>query len=250
VYTHVKNNPQGKPQISIKTAERALLSQVQNLSLYCKMLIMKKQNIILVALIALCACMLPTLTQAQTEKVWSFGPEVGITISSYGNDGASSEAKPGLGAGVFLTYSIINTFGITTKLLYYEKGAEFSSMNTKQTLQYVEIPVIGRFFLNSEGNVRPNIFFGPSFAFLTGAKDKVGGDVEKLENFENSFNTFDFGLTGGLGCSFRIRNETYFVLDGRYTHGISDISKGNEDVNNKSFAVSAGLQFGIGDPRR
>jgi hypothetical protein len=211
---------------------------------------MKKQNIILVALVALCACLLPSLTQAQTEKVWSFGPEAGLTISKYGNDGASSVSKPGLAVGGFLTYSIINTFGITTKLLYYERGAEFSSMNTKQTLQYVEIPMIGRFFLNREGNVRPNIFFGPSFSFLAGAKNKVGGDIEKLDNFKNNFNTFDFGLTGGLGVSFRIRNETYLVLDGRYTHGISDISKGNDDINNKSFALSAGLQFGIGDPRK
>jgi hypothetical protein len=211
---------------------------------------MKKKTFLLVALIGLCAMMLPSITQAQTAKTWSFGPEAGITISKYGNDGASSEAKPGFGTGLFLTYSIVNTFGITTKLLYYEKGAEFSSLNTKQTLQYIEIPVIGRFFLNKEGNVRPNIMFGPSFAFLAGAKNKVGGDIEKIDSFKNSFNTFDFGLTGGLGVNFRIRNETYFVLDGRYTHGISDISKDNQDFNNKSFAVSAGLQFGIGDPRR
>jgi hypothetical protein len=211
---------------------------------------MKKHNILPATLFALCVCMLPSITKAQTEKVWSFGPELGISISKYGNDGASSEAKPGVVGGLFLTYSIVNTFGITSKLLYYERGAEFSSQNTKQTLQYIEIPVMGRLFLNKEGNVRPNIMFGPSFAFLAGAKNKVGGDIEKIDSFKNQYNTFDFGLTGGLGCSFRIRNETYFVLDGRYTHGISDISKDNRDINNKSFAVSAGLQFGIGDPRR
>lgn len=209
---------------------------------------MKKRNILTATLIAL-ALMLPSITKAQTERVWSFGPEVGLTISKYGNDGSTSEVKPGLAGGFFLTYSIINTFGITGKLLYNERGAEFSSQNTKQTLQYIELPVIGRFFLNREGNVRPNIFFGPSFAFLAGAKNKIGGDVEKIDAFKNQYNTFDFGLTGGLGCSFRIRNETYFVLDGRYTHGLSDISKGNDDVNNKSFLISAGLQFGIDNPR-
>jgi hypothetical protein len=211
---------------------------------------MKKNNFLLAALVALFALMLPSITQAQTAKVWSFGPEAGISISKYGNDGANSTAKPGLGTGLFLTYSIVNTFGITSKLLYYEKGAEFSSQNTKQTLQYVEIPVYGRLFFNKEGNVRPNIFFGPSFAFLAGAKNKIGGDVEKIDSFKNSYNTFDLGLTGGLGCSFRISNETYFVLDGRYTHGVSDIAKNNDDINNKSFLISAGLQFGIGEPRR
>ena len=210
---------------------------------------MKKHNILSATMLALCVCMLPSITKAQTERVWSFGPEVGLSISKYGNDASSSEAKPGVAGGLFLTYSIINTFGITTKLLYTERGAEFSSRNTKQALQYIEIPVMGRLFLNREGNVRPNIIFGPSFAFLTGAKNKVGGDVEKIDSYKNSFNTFDFGLTGGLGCSVRIRNETYFVLDGRYTHGISDISKDNDDINNKSFLISAGLQFGIDNPR-
>jgi hypothetical protein len=210
---------------------------------------MKKYNILSATMIALCACMLPSITKAQTERVWSFGPELGISVSKYGNDGSSSESKPGAVGGLFLTYSVLNTFGITTKLLYYEKGAEFSSQNTKQTLQYLEIPVMGRFFLNREGNVRPNIIFGPSFAFLTGAKNKIGGDVERIDSYKNSFNTFDFGLTGGLGCSFRIRNETYFVLDGRYTHGFTDISKGNEDITNRSFLVSAGLQFGIDNPK-
>ena len=210
---------------------------------------MKKRNILSATLIALSAFMLPSITNAQTERVWSFGPEVGLTISSYGNDGSNSEAKPGMAGGLFLTYSIINTFGITGKLLYNERGAEFSSQNTKQTLQYIEIPVMGRLFLNREGNVRPNIIFGPSFAFLAGAKNKIGGDVEKIDSYKNSFNTFDFGLTGGLGCSFRISNETYFVLDGRYTHGFSDISKDNDDINNKSFLISAGLQFGIDNPR-
>jgi len=209
---------------------------------------MKKHNVLPAALIVMFACMLPSITNAQTEKVWSFGPELGLSVSKYGNDGSSSESKPGAIGGLFLTYSIVDNFGITSKFLYYEKGAEFSSQNTKQTLQYIEIPIYGRFFLNREGNIRPNIIFGPSFAFLTGVKNKVGGDVEKLN--KNNFNPVDFGLTGGLGVSFRIRNETYFVLDGRYTHGISDISKGNDDINNKSFALSAGLQFGIGGPRR
>ena len=83
--------------------------------------------------------MLPSLTQAQTEKVWSFGPEAGITVSAYGNDGASSESKPGVVGGLFLTYSIVNTFGMTTKLLYYEKGAEFRAKTQNKlssTLKY------------------------------------------------------------------------------------------------------------------
>lgn len=202
----------------------------------------------MVAAIALLSLAIPSQTMAQIEmtKVWSIGPEAGLSLSKYGRDADANDFKPGLVSGLFVTYSIINTFGITGKFLYHQKGATFQNDDVKQTLSYIEIPVIGRYFLNKEGQFRPNIFLGPSFGILTGAKNKVGtNDPEKLESFKDSFNTFDLGVTGGVGCNIRIFNETYLVLDGRYTHGVSDIAKNNADVNNNSFALTAGVSFGL-----
>jgi hypothetical protein len=57
---------------------------------------------------------------------------------------------------------------------------------------------------NKVGSVGPeagvsNIFAGPSFGFLTGATNKVGGnDRVDIENFENTFNGFDFGVTAEM----------------------------------------------------
>ena len=148
--------------------------------------------------------------------------------------------------GLFLTYSIQNTFGITAKLLYAQKGASFKSIDTKQTLNYIEVPVIGRFFLNKEGTFRPNIFLGPSFGFLTGATNKVGSSNRvDIDNYSSVFNSFDFGLTGGLGFNILISNETYFIIDARYTHGLSDITKAAGVVNNNSFGLTAGISFGL-----
>jgi outer membrane protein W len=180
------------------------------------------------------------------EKVWSAGPEAGISLSKYGKDASANDYKPGAIGGVFLTYSILNTFAITTKLLYAQKGASFESVDTKQTLNYIEVPVIGRFFLNKEGKFRPNIFIGPSFGFLTGATNKIGSDNPvAIDSYKNIYNGFDFGVTGGLGLNFLIATETYLVIDARYTQGISDISITNGNVNNNSFGLTAGLSFGF-----
>ncbi len=207
--------------------------------------IMKKQNIILIGLMVCIAMVMSFNTQAQ-KKVWSIGPEAGISISSYGMDASSNDSKVGAVAGGFITYSIINTFAITTKLLYYQKGATFASADTKQTLHYLEVPVIGRFFLNKEGSFRPNIFLGPSFGFLNGASQKIGtNDRVKIDSYKNVYNNVDVGITGGVGFNFLIANETYFILDARYTHGLSDISKADGDVNNNSLALTAGLSFGF-----
>jgi outer membrane protein W len=206
---------------------------------------MKIKKIAIVSMVILLTFTMCLTTKAQT-KVWSVGPEAGFSFSKYGKDASTNDFKSGAIGGVFLTYSILNTFGITTKLLYSQKGASFESIDTKQTLNYIEVPVIGRFFLNKEGNFRPNIFAGPSFGFLAGATNKVGSnDRVDIESYENIYNGFDFGVTGGLGLNFLISTETYFIIDARYTHGLSDITKDNGNVNNNSFGLTAGLSFGF-----
>lgn len=209
---------------------------------------MKKQ-IFKVSGLALIALLLTVGAYAQSDRVWSIGPEVGASFSKYGMDGKDSDYKAGLVAGGFVTYSIRNTYGFTAKVLFNQKGAQSENGQYKQQLNYVEIPVLARFFFNREGTIRPNVFVGPSFGFLTGAKDKVGNsDYQKIENYKDSFNTFDLGLGAGLGLSIRVADEMYFIIDARYTYGFTDIYKnGDGSVNNQNVAVSAGLSFGIGN---
>ena len=208
---------------------------------------MKKQIIRLSALAAFISFAASFQTIAQDgDKVWSIGPEVGVSVSKYGMDAGTNDFKSGAIGGLFITYSIKNTFGITTKVLYSQKGATFKSIDTKQTLNYIEVPIIGRFFLVKEGDFRPNIFVGPSLGFLTGATNKVGSNNRvNIDNYSSVFNSFDFGVTGGMGFEFRIMNETYFIIDARYTHGLSDITKAAGVVNNNSFGMTAGLSFGF-----
>lgn len=206
---------------------------------------MKTKNILIASMVTFLSVAMCFNAKAQT-KVWSVGPEAGVSLSKYGKDAGTNDYKVGAIGGVFLTYSILNSFGITTKLLYSQKGAAFASSDTKQTLNYIEVPLIGRFFLNKEGTFRPNIFVGPSFGFLTGATNKVGSDKPvAIDSYKNIYNGFDFGVTGGLGLNFLISSETYFIIDARYTHGLSDITKANGNVNNNSFGVTAGISFGF-----
>ncbi len=180
------------------------------------------------------------------QKTWSIGPEAGLSFSKYGGDAGTNDFKVGAIGGLFLTYSIQNTFAITGKILYAQKGAAFQTNDVKQTLNYIEVPIIGRFFLNKEGTFRPNIFLGPSFGFLSSVTNKVGSaDRVTVDDFSSTFNTFDLGVTGGMGFNILISNETYFIIDARYTHGLSDISKGPGQVNNTSLGITAGVSFGF-----
>lgn len=200
----------------------------------------------MIALVAVFTLTMSYTTKAQ-NRVWSIGPEAGLSISKYGKDANANDFKPGAIGGLFVTYSIMNTYAVTGKFLFHQKGASFGSSDTKQTLNYIEIPVIGRYFFNKEGNIRPNIFVGPSFSFLTNVKNKVGNnDPENVESYKDNYNGVDVGVTTGAGCNFRIHKETYLVLDARYTQGLTDVSKSDGKVNNQSFALTAGVSFGIG----
>jgi hypothetical protein len=208
---------------------------------------MKKQiNRLVVMMISLLALASPFYSMAQTrDKVWSIGPEIGVNIAKHGRDLDESNFKTGLLVGGFMTYSIRDTYGFTGKVLFSQKGYEYNSY--KETLTYVEIPVIARLFFNRDGVFRPNIFAGPSVGFLTGAKSKTGNsDDVQVDNYKDVYNGVDFGVTGGLGLNFEIARETRFLIDARYTHGISDISKStNSNVNNNAIGINAGISFGI-----
>ncbi|HET9055043.1 MAG TPA: porin family protein [Cyclobacteriaceae bacterium] len=220
-----------------------------------------KNQILRISLLSVFGLALSVAVVAQeSDRTWSIGPEVGASFSKHGMDADDSDYKAGLAAGGFVTYSIRNTYGFTAKVLFNQKGGQSDGGELKEQLNYIEIPVLARLFFNREGTVRPNVFFGPSFGFLTGAKWKVGdGDYENVEDIEGDlfdevdsykdmYNTFDFGLGAGLGVNIKVGDEMYFVIDARYTYGFSDIyRRASGTVNNQNVAVTAGLSFGIGN---
>lgn len=221
-----------------------------------------KNQILRVSLVSLLGLILSIGLYAQeSDRVWSIGPEVGAAFSNHGKDADDSEYKSGLVAGGFVTYSIRNTYGFTAKVLFNQKGAKSEDGDFKERLNYIEIPVLARLFFNREGTVRPNVFFGPSFGFLTGAKWKVGDedyenveDIEgidlfdEVDSYKDVYNTFDFGVGLGLGLNIKVGPEVYFIIDARYTYGLTEVYKNAEgSSNNQNATVTAGLSFGIGN---
>jgi hypothetical protein len=67
----------------------------------------------------------------------------------------------------------------------------------------------------------------------------------KVESYKDVYNRRDIGITGGAGFNFLIARETYFIIDARYTHGLTDLTKASGNVSNNSLALTAGFSFGI-----
>lgn len=193
------------------------------------------------------------------QQRWSIGPRVGANISNQMGDIVSSiDVKwlPGWSVGGFIMYSDIRHFGISADVLYSQKGAGFEGVATngtkfsfKNRINYLEIPVLARYFLTLSGSFRPNFFIGPSVAFKLNAKQKdfVGNNTTQADfDISDQFRPADLGLTGGIALNFEVAKGKRVLLDARYTYGLTDISLAPTSLRNSAVTLNLSYGFGIG----
>lgn len=193
------------------------------------------------------------------QQRFSAGPRVGLNLSNYWGNADNMSFTPGLSAGAFLMYSSLNHFGLSADVLYSQRGTSYNDNRLKfiQRVNYLEIPVLARYFLTLSGNFRPNIFIGPSLGVKMNAKRIKGdylqgtGPVLNGDN-SNDFKDLDLGAAGGFQLNWGTGNRQHFLIDARYTLGLSDVQNlpnvwGNRNsLKNSTFTLALGYSFGVG----
>lgn len=167
-------------------------------------------------------------------------------------------------------YSSLNHFGISADVLYAQRGAKYAgsvvppfgnptTTRFTQRVNYLEIPVVARYFLTLSGNFRPNVFIGPSLAIKLNAKrvngEYIGGASGPVINAENSndFNDLDLGATGGFQLNWGAGNRQRFLIDARYNLGLSEVQTNlpniwgrRSSLQNSTITLTLGYGFGVG----
>lgn len=195
-------------------------------------------------------------TDVYAQQRFSAGPRLGVNLSKYvGNNIVRNETIAGLSAGGFLMYSSLNHFGISADLLYSQKGAKYIGIgpggaNVVQRVNYLEVPIALRYFLTRSGDFRPNLFVGPALGFKLNASQRVEGTDAKTD-ISDGPNPVDLGLMAGFQLNFRgLGPRQRFLIDGRYTYGLSSISAVSGSGHNSVFTLALGYGFGIGPQSR
>ncbi len=206
---------------------------------------MKKAKSILLLIIVLSF----PLSQAFAQ----FGIKGGATLSSFdteitGNGMSfeeSSDTKFGFQAGILYQHAINDMISIQPELLFTQKGGKDDvngGLESKVTLSYVEVPVLLRFNVPIDGDIRPYLIAGPHAGYLLDAKDEYDGESEDISDFLEDLN---FGLTFGGGVQFG-----NFFVDARYDLGLSNVFDESSidepfDITNKinGFIITAGITF-------
>jgi hypothetical protein len=152
------------------------------------------------------------------------GVKGGLNVSNlYVDDVNDENSRIGFNAGFYGQILSNEFFAIQPELLYTTKGSEneydgFVDQNVKFNLNYLEVPVLAVFKLGKVAELHAGGYGG----YLLGANVKYSGDVfnggEDLDR--DNFNTFDYGLVGGLGLNFGD-----VQIGTRYNYGLAKLAK-------------------------
>jgi hypothetical protein len=215
---------------------------------------MKKTITIILSGVVALLLLIPNFSSAELRK----GVKVGLNSATISGEdaeyfenlmGTSWGSKTGFCFGGFVTFSIFEMFAIQPEVLYTMKGAKMKRSLLGETLyvwlnlSYLEIPVLAKLNIPTQGNIKPSIFAGPALGIkLSGnVKAKYAGETEKedIEEMKSS----DLGLVIGGGVDYMMENWI-LTLDLRYTLGLGTISNyEDEDVKNGVLSILFGISF-------
>jgi len=188
-----------------------------------------------VAVIAFFMVFVISTSSAQMENRFSIGPRIGANFANVDPDATSSVTR--FVAGITTTYSINEQSGVTVDLLYAGEGYDAGS--TEYRFDYFKIPILYNVFLGKLGQpFRPKIYAGIAPGFLL-----LGEQNQSA--FSSNLNAAVVDVVGGLGFNYRLANRVWLNADLRSFVGISDLTKSETKISNRTIQFSLGVAYGI-----
>jgi hypothetical protein len=175
---------------------------------------------------------------------------VGVTAGATGsmvlfNPAVTQSYLLGYNGGLVFRYIAEKNVGMQAELNFSQRGwKEASGLFTKQ-LNYIELPFMTHIYMGNKNRFFINI--GPKISYLLSEKVMVNGTTNSTEVQQATpvQNAFDYGLCGGIGCSFNIKGNI-LQIDTRAYYALSDIYSNNKSdyfANSNTANVSVNLAW-------
>lgn len=175
------------------------------------------------------------------------GVKAGVNLATArlgGDEGGSGfDSRVGLVGGVFVTWRPVSWLELQPEVLVSSKGAALdeAGIDARLVLDYLEVPLLARVSRRVSG-ATVYAAAGPTVAWLLRAKSRVAfeGSTEEIDT-KDDVEPFDVGVAMGGGVEMGA-----FVIDGRYTLGLSDIDADRSDtitIKNRALTMTAGFRF-------
>jgi hypothetical protein len=192
---------------------------------------MKKNLLPLIALISF------TISYAQTKEKGAIEitPKIGYSSFTENNEGNSTDSKSGIAYGATADFYFNNRWSLRSGLILNEMGSEYNYLGAsyEDKLNYLSIPINANWHFGSTR--KWNLNFGLSPSFLLDAK------VNNTEIPKNTIESFQLGLTFGIGYKIEITEKFGILLDYQVFSGLTNINKATD-----SSIKNSGDSFNIG----
>lgn len=181
----------------------------------------------------------------------NFGAKAGVNFASIGGDDTDDmDGKTGFHLGLISEILFSEKFAFQPEILYSSQGAkgEYSeegvSVEGKLNLDYINIPLLAKYFVTPNLNIHA----GPQLGFLVGAEEEYtasfGGETEsETIDLKDDTKGMDFALAAGLG--YKLDMGLFF--DARYNLGLSNIwdyeDEDDFSQQNNVIQLSVGFMF-------
>lgn len=168
-----------------------------------------------------------------------FGVKGGANVATIGGDHTENlDPRISVHLGGLLEVPLNGKFALQPELLYSSQGSSQqyynlvtdSSVKTKTKLDYIHVPVMGKYYIIKNLSIE----LGPQIGFLVLAKNKYKGHMDSGRiDVRDFYSTLDFGI--GAGASYYLNNGVFFSL--RFNKGISNIQAHGYD----SYYMDSGV---------
>lgn len=205
---------------------------------------MKNFKRIFVALIAIFALTLPARAD------FKIGPRVGLTVNSlkFSDDLWSSDNRAGFTGGLQVEFTApVIGIGMDASVMYvrrdskfYETTADGTTSTTNLSKDWIEIPINLKYKIGIVGIgkiIKPYLFTGPSFAFLTSGR--AISEAWESKKFDVSWN-FGFGVE--LFSHLQV-GASYGIGMTKVAKSVGIANGGNTTGRNDFWTVTAAWLF-------
>jgi hypothetical protein len=187
---------------------------------------------------------------AARPEVTDFGVKAGVALSNvFGRDVYDQRFRAGFSYGIFMTYKFGRTFALQPELLFVMKGSKYvngqgpDAYRETMSLEYVELPILAKFYFPLFRGFRTHVFAGPAPSLNIRARVDARFAGESQEEALDNIKGFDLGLVAGAGIEVPV-GKGRITFDVRYTAGLMTLSKEPEaQIRSGSVSFLLGYMF-------
>jgi hypothetical protein len=163
----------------------------------------------------------------------------------------------GLQLGIFYTYNLSDYFALQPELYYSQRGLNFYQTelyNTTYSLNvsYLELPLLLKYNLSLDWQIKPSLFLGPYLAFKLSASRTLNIEGESNTREVPAINNFDYGLVFAINTEFSAWSQN-LMFELRINWGLANAMEQQEDftaiyndagrVTVLAFTIMTGIRF-------